>query len=66
MLVIARKLNERIRIDGPCEITVCRIGARIVTIGIDAETSVNVVRSEIAGRERRDAGGTDGDPSSQG
>jgi carbon storage regulator len=48
MLVLSRKLDERILIDDKIVITVVRIGPNSVKIGIDAPTEMNIVREELA------------------
>jgi carbon storage regulator len=52
MLVLSRKMSERIRIerDGekPIILTAVRIGPNNVRIGIEADRSWNIVREEIA------------------
>lgn len=48
MLVLARKKNEAIRIDGGIVITIVRIGPKTVRIGIDAPPGVGIFREEIA------------------
>ena len=53
MLVLSRKLNERIRIGDDIEITVLRLKGGTVKIGIAAPKEVHVVRSEL--EERKDA-----------
>ncbi len=47
MLVLTRKTNESIVIDGPCVITVVEMRRNNVKIGIEADMSVNIVRNEI-------------------
>lgn len=48
MLVLSRKLNEKIVIDGGIVITVVKIDRNQVRIGIEAPNSVGVYREEIA------------------
>ena len=48
MLVLSRKLNEKIVIDGGIVITVVKIDRNQVRIGIDAPGHVQVFREEIA------------------
>jgi carbon storage regulator len=52
VLVLTRKLDERIHIGDDVVITVCEIGDRKVRIGIEAPRSIEVWRSEIY--ERRE------------
>ncbi len=48
MLVLSRKLNEKIVIDGGIVITVVKIDRNQVRIGIEAPNHVPVFREEIA------------------
>ena len=48
MLVLSRKLNEKIVIDGGIVITVVKIDRNQVRIGIEAPGHVQVYREEIA------------------
>jgi carbon storage regulator len=52
MLVLSRKVGERILIGDQVAITVVRINATTVRLGIDAPNKLSVVREELA--ERRD------------
>jgi len=57
MLVLSRKLNEKIVIDGGIVITVVKVDRNQVRIGIEAPAHVNVYREEIApGRVGNHAG----------
>lgn len=50
MLILARKLSERIRLltsDGPIWITVCDIDRGEIRIGVEAPKSVPVHREEL-------------------
>ena len=47
MLVLSRKLNERIVIDGGIVITVVKIDRNQVRIGIEAPGHIGVYREEI-------------------
>jgi carbon storage regulator len=51
MLVLSRKVGERILIGENIAVTVVRIGQGGVRIGIDAPNDMNVVREELAGGE---------------
>jgi carbon storage regulator CsrA len=52
MLVLTRKLQEKIRIGDNVTITVLRVKGQSVRIGIDAPRDVRVVRAELSpGRE---------------
>ncbi len=48
MLVLSRKLNEKIVIDGGIVLTVVKIDRNQVRIGIEAPGHVSVFREEIA------------------
>jgi carbon storage regulator len=48
MLVLSRKLGERIVIDGNIVVTVVKIDRNQVRLGIDAPKDVSVYREEIA------------------
>lgn len=48
MLVLSRKLGERIVIDGNIVITIVKVDRNQVRIGIDAPKDVPVYREEIA------------------
>ncbi|MGE3817917.1 MAG: carbon storage regulator CsrA [Isosphaeraceae bacterium] len=48
MLVLSRKLNEKILIDGGITITIVKVDRNQVRIGIDAPGDVPVFREEIA------------------
>jgi carbon storage regulator len=53
MLVLSRKLNEKIVIDGGIVVTVVKIDRNQVRLGIEAPGHVGVFREEIAGAARR-------------
>jgi carbon storage regulator len=52
MLVLSRKVGERILIGDQVAITVVRINATTVRLGIDAPSKLVVVREELAAAER--------------
>jgi carbon storage regulator len=56
MLVLSRKLNEKIVIDGGIVITVVKIDRNQVRLGIEAPNQVGVFREEIVVDARRDSG----------
>jgi carbon storage regulator len=53
MLVLSRKLNEKIVIDGGIVVTVVKIDGNQIRLGIDAPSHIRVFREEIAGTSRR-------------
>lgn len=59
MLVLSRKRNERIVIDGNIVVTVVQIAANQIKIGIEAPQDVVVLREEIL---HRDAAAPAGEP----
>ena len=48
MLVLTRKVNERIRVGDEITITVVRLGPGSVRLGIDAPGHMAIVREELA------------------
>lgn len=53
MLVLSRKLNEKIVIDGGITITVVKIDRNQVRIGIQAPGDVSVMREELISNAAR-------------
>lgn len=53
MLVLSRKVNERIVIDGNIVVTVVKIDRNHVRLGIEAPGDIPVFREELVGRSRR-------------
>jgi len=51
MLVLSRKVGERILIGDQIAITVVRVNGQGVRLGIDAPANLTVVREELAQRE---------------
>jgi carbon storage regulator CsrA len=47
MLCLSRKREQKITIEGPCVITILEIRRDVVRVGIEADTSVNIVRNEL-------------------
>ena len=54
MLVLSRKLNEKIVIDGGITVTVVKIDRNQVRLGIQAPGDVAVYREELLGARRGD------------
>ena len=57
MLVLSRKLNEKIVIDGGIVVTVVKIEGGQVRLGIEAPRDVKVFREEIVDKSSRSAVG---------
>ena len=55
MLVLSRKLNEKIVIDGGIVLTVVKIDRNQIRLGIEAPSHVRVFREEIADTSARRA-----------
>lgn len=55
MLVLTRKLNEKIVINGNIVVTVVRIDKNQVRIGIEAPNSIPVYREELLPTSRTEA-----------
>jgi len=55
MLVLSRKLNEKIVIDGGIVLTVVKIDGNQVRIGIEAPGHVQIFREEIAPVRKEEA-----------
>jgi carbon storage regulator len=53
MLVLSRKVNEKIVIDGNIVVTVVKIDRNQVRLGIEAPGHIPVYREEIVGTARR-------------
>ena len=56
MLVLTRKLQEKIHVGDDITITVVRIKGNTVRVGIEAPSQVRVVRGEILQKDRQAAG----------
>ncbi len=50
MLVLSRKVGERILIGDDIAVTVVRVAQGVVRIGVDAPQDLAIVREEIKGR----------------
>lgn len=55
MLVLSRKIQEKLQIGSNITVTILKIKGGSVRIGIDAPDEVKVMRTEILGREKRAA-----------
>lgn len=55
MLVLSRRLGERLKIGDEIEIVILGIQGNQVRLGIDAPKSINVVREELIGRQSHEA-----------
>lgn len=51
MLVLSRRIGERIYVNGPCTIMPVRISENSVRIGIEAGRGVEIVREELVDEE---------------
>lgn len=54
MLVLSRKIGQRLIIGNNIAVTVNRIAGNRVTIGVEAPADVKVIRSELGGEESRE------------
>ena len=57
MLVLSRRIGERIVIGGGIAVTVLEVRDEKVRLGIDAPREVRVDREEVADRKAREAAG---------
>lgn len=55
MLVLARKLQEKIHIGDNITITVVRIDGNVVRVGIDAPPDVRIMRAEVLAKQAASA-----------
>jgi carbon storage regulator len=53
MLVLSRKVGEKLVIDGNITVVVTRVAGNRVTLGIEAPNHVRVVRGELEPQESR-------------
>jgi len=51
MLVLSRKVGERILIGDKIAVTVVRVGPGVVRIGVEAPQDFTIVREELKGAE---------------
>lgn len=51
MLVLSRKLNEKIRLGDEITVTVLRVSGNTIRLGIDAPRDVRVLRGELEPRD---------------
>ena len=56
MLVLARKINQKIIIDDHTVVTIVKIGKDYVRLGIEAPDQVKIFREEIYPSEANDGG----------
>lgn len=54
MLVLSRNENDSIEIGGGIVVTILSVKGGKVRVGIDAPQDVNIVRTEIRDRDRRE------------
>ena len=66
MLVLARKQNQNIVIDGKIILRVLRVGRDNVKIGIEAPLSVAIHREEIVNKKPKGAPAADAAPGQSG
>jgi carbon storage regulator len=52
MLVLSRKEDERLVINGNIEVSVVRIQGNRVTLGVSAPQDVKVLRGELVGKDK--------------
>lgn len=57
MLVLTRRVNERLYIGTDIVITICSIAPDRVRIGIDADISIPIVREELRHKNKDDRDG---------
>ncbi len=62
MLVLTRKLQEKIHIGENITITVVRIQGNTVRVGIEAPGDVRVVRGEVIARDEAEMAAADAEP----
>lgn len=55
MLVLSRKIGETVVIGGNIEVTITRVAGNRVTLGINAPSTVRVVRAELGRGEARES-----------
>ncbi len=55
MLVLSRKLNQSIRIGDNISLNIVRIKGNVVQLGIEAPSSIPILRSELIERDQRRA-----------
>ncbi len=53
MLVLSRKIGERIMLDGGVVVTVLAMNRSQVRLGVEAPPDVAILREEIIGTDRR-------------
>jgi carbon storage regulator len=53
MLVLSRKVNESLVIDGHIKVSIVAIKGNVVRLGIDAPLEVQVMREEVLARQQQ-------------
>lgn len=56
MLVLSRRVSERLFIGDDVVVTVVRVGPNVVRLGIDAPPEMNIAREEIDDGRNHDTG----------
>ena len=54
MLVLSRRVGEKIEIDGGITVTILELRGNLVRVGIDAPENVKILREELVGKEKVD------------
>ena len=59
MLVLSRKVGEKILIGEDISVTVVRVGPGVVRLGVEAPQNMTIIREEIKGRPHPKTSSTD-------
>ncbi len=59
MLVLSRKVGERVHVGDKVVVTIVRIGPNAVRLGIEAPKDMNIVRAELLDSDGGDAEGVE-------
>lgn len=51
MLILSRKINESITVDGPAKITIVGVHGSQIKVGIEADADVRIMRTELTEEE---------------